>query len=126
MLDMTPNILKNFLSKPATRLYPIEVRPPFEEARGALVNDIKECIFCGACQRKCPSHCIEVDKKAATWNWDPMACIYCGICVDNCPTNCLTQDKLYQQAMAERETVSLKGEVKKPKKKSAKATAEKS
>ena len=80
MFKMTPTILRNFVSRRATRLYPLEVRPPFDGVRGALCNDVTLCNFCGICAAKCPSRCIGVDKKSATWQCDPFACVFCGIC----------------------------------------------
>ncbi|MFP4168214.1 MAG: 4Fe-4S binding protein [Desulfonatronovibrionaceae bacterium] len=114
MLHMTPSILKNFFSKSATRLYPVDVREPFELSRGALEIRLEDCIFCGTCMRKCPSKCITVDKKGF-WDMDPFACVYCGICVDNCPTSCLYQSRDYRPPEEEKFHVSLQGEP--PKKK---------
>ena len=64
MFKMTGNILRNLVVKKSTRRYPYEVREPFAKVRGELVNDIDRCIFCGSCQVKCPSRCIEVDKQS--------------------------------------------------------------
>jgi formate hydrogenlyase subunit 6/NADH:ubiquinone oxidoreductase subunit I len=97
MFKMTPNIIKNICSKYATRLYPLEVREPFEGVRGNLDVDIEQCIFCKKCMLKCPSGCITVDKKTRTWEVDPYACVYCGICVDNCPTKCLSMSPKYRK-----------------------------
>ena len=118
---MTPNILRNLVSRRATRNYPFEVRPAFPQARGELVNAIEQCIFCGICQRKCPSQCISVDKNTGTWLCDPFACVYCGICVDNCPTHCLSQKGAHRPPSAQREQLELHGTPPKPK---AKKTAE--
>lgn len=123
-MKMIQTVLKNFSRKASTRLYPIEVREPFEESRGELVNKIEDCIFCKSCQIKCPSQCIEVDKTTATWNYDPFACVYCGLCVAACPTNCLSQEKKYRAPVRDRLFISLKGEVK-VKKKAAKKDAPK-
>jgi len=87
MFKMTPNVLRNLLSKKPTRLYPHAV--------------------------KCPSQCISVDKKAATWTCDPFACVYCGICVEVCPAKCLHQKQAYRHPVYERQTIFLKGEPKK-------------
>ncbi|MFO7817143.1 MAG: 4Fe-4S binding protein [Thermodesulfobacteriota bacterium] len=124
MLHMTPNILKNFFSKSATRLYPVEVREPFEFSRGALEIKLEDCIFCGTCMRKCPSQCISVDKNAGTWDMDPFACVYCGICVDHCPTSCLYQSRQYRPPEAEKFHVSLQGEPPKKKGKKKEASGE--
>lgn len=121
MLFMTPNIIRNLLAGRATRNYPFEVREPFTLARGELVNEIEKCIFCGMCQRKCPSQCITVDKDTGTWECDPFACVYCGVCVDTCPVHCLSQKQLHRHVSPEREIITLKGTPPKPKKKAKKA-----
>ena len=113
MFKMTPSVLRNLLSKKPTRLYPYEVRAPFENQRGELINEIDKCTFCSVCAVKCPSQCISVDKKAATWTCDPFACVYCGLCVDVCPAECLHQKQAYRHPVSERQTLFLKGEPKK-------------
>jgi ech hydrogenase subunit F len=114
MFKMTPNVLRNLVSKKPTRRYPYEARPPFENQRGELFNDLEKCTFCGVCAAKCPSQCISVEKKAAIWTCDPFACIYCGICVDNCPVKCLHQKQAYRPPAYDRQMIFLKGELKKP------------
>ena len=113
MFNMTPNVLRNLFTKSSTRLYPKETREAFERSRGELYNEIKDCVFCRTCARKCPSQCITVDKKAALWICDPFACIYCGICVDACKEKCLHQKEDYRVPTPERQTIRLKGTVKK-------------
>jgi len=81
--------------------------------RGELVNDIARCIFCGTCEVKCPSQCIEVDRKAAVWTCDPFACVYCGVCVDTCPAKSLFQKTQYRSAADKRIMISMQGELKK-------------
>jgi ech hydrogenase subunit F len=112
MFKMTPNVIRNLLRKKATRRYPREIRPAFENIRGALFNDIAKCTFCGICAIKCPSQCITVDKKAGMWVYDPFACVFCGICVDICPAKSLYQQSEYRLPLPERETITLKGEPK--------------
>ena len=105
MFKMTPNVLKNLLSPKATRRYPHEVRTPFENVRGELYNDIENCTFCGVCAVKCPSQCITVDKKAATWTCDAFACVFCGMCVDVCQGKCLHQKHIYRMPALAREVI---------------------
>lgn len=112
MFNMTPNILRNLVEKKATRRYPAEERAPFEKTRGELVNDIERCIFCGTCAVKCPSQCIDVDKKACQWAYDPFACVYCGVCVDNCPTKCLSQNPCYLKPAYQQSIIRLQGQPK--------------
>jgi len=113
MFKMTSNIMRNLVVKKSTRRYPVEVREPFDKVRGELVNDIDRCIFCGTCAVKCPSQCIEVDKQAYKWNYDPFACIYCGVCVDICPAKSLYQKTQYRKPVGERLTISMQGQPRK-------------
>jgi len=113
MFKFTPAIMRNFIGKRATRRYPSVARPAFENARGEICNDIRICTFCGVCAAKCPSQCITVDKKAATWSCNPMACVYCGVCVEACPSGSLQQKRDYRRPVREKEMIFLKGEVKK-------------
>ena len=101
MFKMTHNILRNLVVKKSTRRYPFEVRETFDKVRGELVNDIVRCIFCGSCEVKCPSQCIEVDRKAAVWNYDPFACVFCGVCVDICPAKSLFQKTQYLRSVGQ-------------------------
>jgi ech hydrogenase subunit F len=109
MFKMTPALLRNFFSRRATRRYPLVSRPPFANTRGALQNDIATCTFCGICAAKCPSQCIVVDKKSATWQCDPFACICCGICVEQCKSGSLRLSPLYRPAAVSRERILLQG-----------------
>jgi ech hydrogenase subunit F len=113
MFKMTHNILRNLVVKKSTRRYPFEVRETFDKVRGELVNDIARCIFCGTCEVKCPSQCIEVDRKAAVWTCDPFACVYCGVCVDTCPAKSLFQKTQYRRPEDQRVMISMQGELKK-------------
>jgi ech hydrogenase subunit F len=117
MFKMTHNILSNLISPRATRRHPYVVRAPFENSRGELYNEIADCNFCSVCAVKCPSQCITVDKKSATWSCNPYECIFCGVCVESCPTGCLRQKGEYRPPTAEMATLVLQGEVKKDKKK---------
>ena len=109
MFTLTPNILKNLISIPATRRYPFEKRHPFENSRGLLENDIVKCVFCGLCAIKCPSQCISVDKKKGVWQCDPFACIFCGVCVDCCPEKSLSQIGEYRPPVHERIVIFRQG-----------------
>ena len=115
MFKMTPNVLRNLVTRKPTRRYPQEVRPPFANQRGELVNEIEKCTFCSVCAAKCPSQCIRVDKKAAVWSCDLFACVYCGICVESCPAECLHQKPDYRPPARERGIILFQGEPKKTK-----------
>jgi ech hydrogenase subunit F len=112
--------MRNLAARKATRRYPAQVRETFEKVRGELVNDIERCIFCGTCEVKCPSRCIEVDKKACIWTYDPFACVYCGVCVDTCPAKSLLQKNQYRPPVGERLTIRMQGQPRKRDKAGAK------
>jgi ech hydrogenase subunit F len=61
-MGMLNLVLTNISRKPATRLYPFEVREPFKEFKGRLVFNPENCILCGLCQKKCPPDAITVTK----------------------------------------------------------------
>lgn len=105
-------IARSALSKYATRLYPFEKRPAYAATRGHIANDIKACIFCSLCQKKCPTHAITVDKAQKLWSIDRMKCIQCGACVDACPKKCLTMESTYAPAAPTKEIETIKGEAK--------------
>ncbi|MBW2442324.1 MAG: 4Fe-4S ferredoxin [Deltaproteobacteria bacterium] len=113
MFKMTPQVLQNLFSPKATRRYPRVARTPYEGVRGALRNDIENCSLCSVCALKCPSQCITVDKKTATWRYDPFACVFCGICVNACTEKCLHQERAYHHPVTRREPILLKGTLKK-------------
>lgn len=83
-------ILSNLFKKPATRLYPFEKREPFNNARGHLEFDSQNCIYCGICQKKCPTNCITVIRQEKTWMFESYMCVNCSVCVEACPKKCLT------------------------------------
>ena len=113
---MIKNIFKNFVAGSATRPYPIEVRPGFDNARGELANDIDGCNLCGICAKKCPSQCICVDRKGGTWELNPFACVFCGVCVESCPKKCLTHSPDHKKPVRRKAGILLKKEtVPKPK-----------
>jgi ech hydrogenase subunit F len=109
LFRLTPYIFRNLFAPKATRRYPRDVRPPFEGARGELVNRIEACTFCRICEVKCPSHCISVDKKNATWTYDPFSCVFCAVCVDACPAKCLSQKLNYLAPLIEKMAVLRQG-----------------
>jgi ech hydrogenase subunit F len=89
MINLLKNILKNLGRKPATRLYPFEKREPFPGSRGHIDMTIETCIFCGACEKRCPANAIKVTRDPKSWTIDRHACILCGYCVEVCPKDCI-------------------------------------
>lgn len=107
MLDMLKSVFSNLSKKPATRMYPFVERKPFDINRGHLENDIEKCIFCGMCQRVCPSNCIKVDRKNGVWEYDPFECVICGVCVEKCPKKCLKLDVHYRSCTDKKYNIHL-------------------
>ena len=124
LFTISKTIIRNALGKPASLMYPIKPAKKFEKSRGHVVNDIKRCIFCAACQRKCPAYAICVNMKERTWEIDRLRCVQCNGCVEVCPVKCLTMDNQYTAPVTERPgPEQLKGEPK-PVKPAAKTTEE--
>ena len=71
-----------------------------------------DCIGCKACERICPSDCIDVEGKrpegakkmrATKFILDFSTCSLCGLCVDVCPTDTLQYSTRYDEAMYTRD-----------------------
>jgi len=100
---MAKTVIKSLLRKPATRKYPFgPMREFFENSRGSVAINIGDCIFCGMCQRKCPTKAITVTKENRQWKIDRMKCIACGCCVENCPKKCLIMEPQYTAPSTEK------------------------
>ena len=106
LFNMTMTALRNLFSKPATRLYPAEKRELPRGTRGRLVIDIQTCIFCGICQKKCPTDALRVEREAKRWSLDRLSCISCGYCVEVCPKKCLALETGHAAAMRTRDRES--------------------
>ena len=86
---MLPTILKNLFTGYATRLYPVQIREPFDKARGQIRFIEDKCIMCGLCARVCPSVAITTDKKKNELIFYPLRCIVCEVCVHACPSDAI-------------------------------------
>ena len=92
LLPMVPVALRNLLSRPATRLYPLEKRAPFPGAKGHVVIDIDACVFCGLCARKCPALAMTVTKEEKRFALERLRCTSCGLCVEACNKHALRME----------------------------------
>ncbi|MEI6131327.1 MAG: 4Fe-4S binding protein [Bacillota bacterium] len=116
MFDMIGNILKNLVSKPATRAYPFKTREMNENVRGYISGiDPEACIYCGICDKKCPSDAIKVDKPNRTWTIENYRCIVCGECVIVCPKQCIYMEKTHLTSSTQKDIIVCKGSPKPPK-----------
>ena len=92
---MARTVLKSLFSRPATVKYPFGPVISREKSRGRLNIDISKCIFCGICQKKCPTAALTVSRQAKKWRIARMRCIICGNCVEVCPKKCLSLENRY-------------------------------
>jgi formate hydrogenlyase subunit 6/NADH:ubiquinone oxidoreductase subunit I len=88
-VPMIRRSLRNLFSRPATRLYPRDVRPRFEGARGTIEFDLDTCNFCGLCARRCPAVALVVSREERTFAIEELRCVSCGVCVDVCARHSL-------------------------------------
>jgi len=95
IFSITKTLFKSILHGPYTVLYPINKKESFERTRGSIDIDISSCIFCGICQRRCPTGAIQVEKQNTLWSIERLKCIQCGYCVEVCPKKCLNMNNQY-------------------------------
>ena len=88
-MGMLNLILSNVSRKPPTRLYPFDIRTPYENFKGRILFSPENCIYCGICQKKCPPDAITVTKDEKTWELNVFRCIMCTECVTSCPKECI-------------------------------------
>ncbi|MFA5928760.1 MAG: 4Fe-4S dicluster domain-containing protein [Candidatus Margulisiibacteriota bacterium] len=92
-------IIRSLCSKPATLMYPFVLRKYTANARGSISIKISDCIYCGICQKKCPTNAITVYRDNKAWEIDRLKCISCNCCVEVCPKKCLLMDTQYSPSM---------------------------
>ena len=116
MFDMIGNVFKNLTSKPATCGYPFKTRKLNENVRGHISGiDAEACIYCGICEKKCPSDAIKVDRPNRTWTIETYRCIVCGECVTVCPKTCINMEKEHLTSSTKQDIIVCKGSPKPPK-----------
>ena len=93
--EMAKESFLNLFKKPACLMYPLAARQYPAGARGHIENSIGSCVFCGICQKKCPTGAITVERKTQTWRLETLRCIACGSCSEACPKKCISVQKGY-------------------------------
>lgn len=86
---MLSDILKAFVSKPATVKYPQSSNDAPPKMRGKVIYDAETCTGCRLCVRDCPAEAIDIiilDRKAKKFvmNYHADRCIFCAQCVESC------------------------------------------
>lgn len=97
ILSMSRTLFKSLLHGPYTVLYPLKKKDTFERTRGKIEIEISQCIYCGICQKRCPTGAIQVDKSSAAWSIERLQCIQCNYCTESCPKKCLSMANQYTQ-----------------------------
>jgi len=93
---MTKTILKNLITKPpAASRYSLAKKEFKRNTRGKIELNIDSCVFCGICQKKCPTGAISVNRADKKWEIERLKCITCGYCVEACPKKCLSMGNEY-------------------------------
>jgi formate hydrogenlyase subunit 6/NADH:ubiquinone oxidoreductase subunit I len=122
---LTKMSFRNLVKKPATKMYPVVAPTYTSRTKGHVENDIKTCILCGICEKRCPTHAITVSKEDESWTIDNFSCIQCLTCVRACPKTCLTMEPDYTKAAAEKSSITVKKPELTPEEKAAKEAADK-
>jgi formate hydrogenlyase subunit 6/NADH:ubiquinone oxidoreductase subunit I len=102
LFTMTKTVLRNLVSGPATLMYPQRKRVFTEITRGRVEITFSDCISCGLCSRRCPTHSIVVSKNPKEWQIDRLKCCTCHLCVEVCPKKCLTMATQYFPPVTDR------------------------
>ena len=99
--------LRSLFSKPETIRYPFEEPEHPACMKGVVEFDYSNCIYCGICEKRCPTNAISVNKNDQTWTIDHFACIQCGSCIRECPKSCLTMNPVLVHPSTEKKKVTI-------------------
>jgi Formate hydrogenlyase subunit 6/NADH:ubiquinone oxidoreductase 23 kD subunit (chain I) len=97
ILRMSKTLFKNLIHGPYTVPYPIKQKDKYDRTRGKVAISIDDCIFCGMCERRCPTGAIKTDKAKALWTIERLKCIQCNYCNEVCPKKCLSMENQYTE-----------------------------
>lgn len=89
ILSIARTVLGSLFKKPSTVAYPAKPIVYPAGTRGHIENEIDKCVFCGVCQKRCPTDAITVARADGGWSLERRRCILCATCVDYCPKKCL-------------------------------------
>ena len=116
-------LLRSLFSQPATLMYPVKPAKITDATRGHMTINIDNCIFCGLCQKKCPTNAITVDRNERTWSIQRMKCIQCNACAASCKKDALLMDPHYTAPNTVKVIDTVQGAPKEEKPKEEKASA---
>jgi len=104
ILVMLKTATRSLFSRSACKMYPERPYVPYERTRGRIVIESARCILCTACERRCPTGAILVDRDKHHWMIDRFKCILCGNCLEGCKPNSLRMDDQYAGPVVEKQT----------------------
>ncbi|MEN2775789.1 4Fe-4S dicluster domain-containing protein [Acetivibrio clariflavus] len=93
--NMTKSIFKNLFTKSPAARASLAKKEFKRNTRGKIDINIESCVFCGICQKKCPTGAISVNRTDKKWEIERLKCITCGYCVEACPKKCLSMGNEY-------------------------------
>jgi aldehyde:ferredoxin oxidoreductase len=125
LFTMSKTVLRNLFTGPATLMYPQRKRVYTPITRGRVEITINDCIFCGLCGKRCPTHSIMVTKDTKEWQIDRLKCCACNLCVEICPKKCLSMENHYFPPVTERDQAIYKQQIINPEKGENKIMADK-
>ncbi len=112
-------VLIHAFRRPVTVQYPYQTAKIPARYRGHIqlkfgpATGKPKCIVCMACQRACPSACIELDgvkpegaarKELTRYQLNFTSCSLCGLCVESCNFDALEFSREYNLANRDKET----------------------
>lgn len=94
------NIIKKFIQHGVVTVdYPKKpIKTDFITGRPEV--DIKTCMKCGECVKRCPSGAV-IMREAPAFNIDE--CIFCSLCADICPKGAITMTHKFELSAMSRE-----------------------
>ncbi|KYH30224.1 MULTISPECIES: 4Fe-4S dicluster domain-containing protein [Clostridium] len=95
ILTITKTLFKSVFHGPYIKNYSLDKKDAFKNTRGKIEINISQCIFCGLCQRRCPTEAIKVEREKSFWTIDRFKCIQCNYCCEACPKKCLHMENQY-------------------------------
>ncbi|UCD57260.1 MAG: 4Fe-4S dicluster domain-containing protein [Candidatus Hydrogenedentota bacterium] len=100
---ISKTIMKSLVGKPSTLMYPQRKRTYQAATRGHVEIEIEKCIFCGLCEKNCPTKALLASKEKNEWDIDSLKCCQCRRCVEVCPKKCLSMENVYFPVVRTRE-----------------------
>jgi formate hydrogenlyase subunit 6/NADH:ubiquinone oxidoreductase subunit I len=122
---LVPELLRNLVERPVTRLYPFEKVHVPAGFRGVPRFTPETCSGCKVCVRDCPSEAIEIHvetlpaepgvegqpspkpKRKMSMVLYLDRCVHCGRCAEVCPRGSIILDDEFESAAFSRDTLRL-------------------